>query len=29
LITDVIGRQYAVPNYLSSRLINARLTARF
>jgi hypothetical protein len=28
-ITDVIGRQYAVPNYLSSRLINARLTARF
>ncbi len=28
-ITDVTGRQYAVPNYLSSRLINAKLTARF
>ncbi len=28
-ITDVTGRRYAVPNYLSSRLINARLTARF
>jgi hypothetical protein len=28
-ITDVTGRQYAVPNYLSSRLINARLTAKF
>ena len=28
-ITDVTGRQYAVPNYLSARLINAKLTARF
>lgn len=28
-ITDVTGRQYAVPNYLSSRLINAKLTAKF
>jgi CarboxypepD_reg-like domain/TonB-dependent Receptor Plug Domain len=28
-ITDVTGRQYAVPNYLTPRLINARLTAKF
>ncbi|MEP7264901.1 MAG: TonB-dependent receptor, partial [Bacteroidota bacterium] len=28
-ITDVTGRQYAVPNYLSSRLINAKFTAKF
>ena len=28
-ITDVTGRKYAVPNYLSSRLINAKLTAKF
>lgn len=28
-ITDVNGRQYAVPDYLTSRLINIKLQARF
>ena len=28
-ITDVTGRKYAVPNYLTARLINLRLTAKF
>jgi hypothetical protein len=28
-ITDVSGRQYGVPNYLTSRLINLRIQARF
>ncbi|CAN5393307.1 carboxypeptidase-like regulatory domain-containing protein [soil metagenome] len=28
-ITDISGRQYGVPNYLTSRLINLRLQAKF
>jgi hypothetical protein len=28
-ITDVTGRQYGVPNYLSSRIINLKLQAKF
>lgn len=28
-ITDVNGRQYAVPNYLTSRMLNIRLQAKF
>ena len=28
-VRDVTGRQYAVPNYLSSRLLNARVMIRF
>lgn len=28
-ITDVTGRQYGIPNYLTSRLINVRLQAKF
>jgi hypothetical protein len=28
-ITDVTGRQYGVPNYLTSRLINLRIQAKF
>jgi hypothetical protein len=28
-ITDVTGRQYAIPNYLTSRLINLKLQAKF
>ncbi|MFH1005228.1 MAG: carboxypeptidase-like regulatory domain-containing protein [Bacteroidota bacterium] len=28
-VRDVTGRQYAVPNYLSNRLLNARLIIRF
>jgi hypothetical protein len=28
-ITDVTGRQYGVPNYLTSRLVNLKLQAKF
>ena len=28
-ITDITGRKYAVPNYLTSRIINVRMTAKF
>jgi hypothetical protein len=28
-ITDVTGRQYGIPNYLTSRIINLRLQAKF
>ncbi|MBI4945119.1 MAG: TonB-dependent receptor [Bacteroidetes bacterium] len=28
-VRDVTGRQYAVPNYLSARLLNARIMVRF
>ena len=28
-ITDVTGRQYGIPNYLTSRLLNLRLQAKF
>jgi len=28
-VRDVYGRQYAVPNYLSSRLLNARIMVKF
>jgi hypothetical protein len=28
-VRDVNGRQYAVPNYLSARLLNARIMVRF
>ena len=28
-ITDVTGRQYGVPNYLTSRLLNLKMQAKF
>ncbi len=28
-VTDVYGRQYAVPNYLTPRQLNIKLAARF
>ncbi|MEY5042476.1 MAG: hypothetical protein RLZZ414_2040, partial [Bacteroidota bacterium] len=28
-VTDVLNRQYAVPNYLTQRLINVRIAAKF
>ena len=28
-ITDVTGRKYGVPNYLTSRLLNIKLQAKF
>jgi hypothetical protein len=28
-VEDVSGRQYSVPNYLTSRRVNLKLTARF
>jgi hypothetical protein len=28
-ITDVSGRQYGIPNYLTSRLLNLRMQAKF
>ena len=28
-VTDVVGQQYAVPNYLTGRRLNAKVTVEF